>query len=285
VQVDRSRLEPWKGDYHTALADANAYREVADYAPVIKELMEAGNWTPEQARYALYQYAQGGQAGPPTGPQAGAPSLTADEMRAMFRETFTNEFLPEIRRQYGSSLDDRDERIRTQAQREAETTIARKQESDFMVNHLKDMGYQVFEKAKKGEAEKLSLFGGALYREFQHHLNQVLADQAPEQLTADNPHPRGSAEAQKFDQEQRQARADYFDRPTQEHLSAAAEQMKQWRDFDYKAAARVASAQEKIPGETLGAGPGAAQTKPDFESLSIEEQADEVMQGIDVSED
>jgi len=286
VQVDRSRLEDWGGDYHAALTDAKAYRELGEYAALAAQLGRTQGWTPQLAIEALNQMAGPGNEqspanryGPPIS-QTVAPSLTEAQVQAILERTFEEKLLPMVSRQFGSALDGRDERIRTQARRESERQMAFKREEDFIIKSLEGMKFKLFEDSKAGEPRKLTDQGDVLYRDFQHRLSTVQQQQMPAELGAENPHPRGSAEAETWKAENEQARSDYFYNPSQEHLEAAAEAMKWWRDYEFRAAARVAARQEQIPGETLGAGPGGTETKPDFAKLTDQEQADEVMADI-----
>ena len=281
VQVDRGRLEAYGGDFHKALADANAYRELGDYGALAAELAKTEGWTLDQARDALNRHAAGGGAYAPAPiPQPVAPSLTEAQVQAILERTFEEKLLPMVSRQFGSALDGRDERIRTQARRESERQMAFKREEDFIIKSLEGMKFKLFEDSKAGEPRKLTDQGDVLYRDFQHRLSTVQQQQMPAELGAENPHPRGSAEAETWKAENEQARSDYFYNPSQEHLEAAAEAMKWWRDYEFRAAARVAARQEQIPGETLGAGPDGTETKPDFAKLTDQEQADEVMADI-----
>lgn len=251
MTVSRGAFADYNGDYHAAVADAKRARENREYLETLDRFKKAG-YTREQFEQLVDYYVQspGGNGG---GNQSG---LTAEEVQRLLDQR-NEKLLSEIGTRFQGALQERDQTVEATMKRQTMLEQARKAKEDFGIKTVEELGHKVFD-----EDGKVNPAGMMYYREFLNALYQVQAESAKD-----------------IPEDQQE---DYFAMPTEAQLKAARERAQWLKDYRFEAAASVAREQESIPGATLGAGPGGKEQKPDFESMTPEQQRAAVMQGIPI---
>lgn len=258
MTVSRDSVKDWGGDWHAMAKDAQLGRTVGAYGTVAEQLQAAGI-TPEQVA-TLVQPGYPPEGYVPPSQSAPAAGLGADEVRALFREEFGTA-MKGVGAQFGDTIKQQREQDQKDMKRQADFAQANREEQEFMVKHLREMGVN-----PRDDKEQFTSHGQMFMRQFQADLNAVLAETQPE----------GADE---------EALNRHFAIASEEAMGKAAERMAWVRGFKYEAAVAAAQEQEgQGPAASLGAGEGGKQPPGDFDSMNREQQDAVIMEGIKVSE-
>jgi len=256
VQVPKSALQPWGGDWHAAIGHANSGQqfESSGLLTHVTQLAQQYNLSVAEVLAELGKPDAQEPAAPPPpvapGVETATPALTEDRIGEIMTERF------------GALMTQRDQKrdeAQAVADRKSAVEQARTDESKACEEFLKAVGIQRPEDGSR--SPQVQIAADTYFR----NLYDLKAQQAPSWIT---------------DDAQRQL---YMENAAPDHvMKAVAEQArKDLADFGLEGASALAQAQGQVAtGTSLGAGPGAGIQLPKGDELTPAVEEELVTRGM-----
>lgn len=279
VQVDRNRLEPWGGDYHRALSDAQAYRQYADAL----SLASQSGLSPQELQYMLQLYASSdgitqqfpAQGAPPMTqfpnaqlpPAAVASGVTEEQVQQIvsnaLNQTLSGDgFRNAIQSVFGQQLKSWDQTKQEEFEHLRQIEQAAHAEEDFVGKLVAGMGHKL-----KNDDGSDNFIGVAVADQFRKALRSILADSEPAEL-------RQAYEQELANKVENgpayRALQRHYACPNEGMLTKASEAVAPWKTAKFQIAAEALARQTNIP-ETPGAGPASGPPPAAIEEMTDEE--------------
>ena len=255
MQVDRGAFEAYGGDYHAAVRDAKAFKDMGDFGGLVKEMQDA-NWTIADARAAAQLYQDRQNTDQPAGSFPPAPDTQ------QIIQANNQALIQGLREEIQTALRQRDTDYYDMTERQRRQAEADTQMQGFRDKQLEALGY----KDLKDKDGNMTAGGQLILDGIDAEINRHQFDTRPDNMTPD------------------QERDYYSDGLSEEQMTAVAEKLQGLRDLKYEHAAQVAQEQEDTPSATPGSAPGGAPPEKELRELSDQGQTDKIMEGINIAD-
>ncbi len=278
VQVDRGRLEPWGGDYHAALADAQRGRQVGQYGSAL-ELAQQHGVTPDILQEMLTAWA--------AEPQASAQPYPPQPVPPVLTQAYLDTALQQLQETVGGQMDQRlagvleqrdqlyDQRTRVQQSISEANALRETAEQTFLTG----LGLQTAN--EDGTPYKP---GRSALRELRDATYTAMAERMPDELSELQAQAKANPSDLALQQRSEAAVSQYYATPNEADLAAAATDCEWLKDNKYEMAAVVAQEQATVPDATGGDGTPGTPPPTDYAGMTPQQRQDAVMGDVDADE-
>jgi len=280
VQVDRGRLAPWNGDYHTALRDAHTGRQ---YGSAL-ELARQYNVAPETLQVLLQEFTS--QAAPQGQPQYPYPpvqnGLTKEEVADLLQQQL-RQHTEQLATQFGGLVD---QRLSAVLQQHTQTNEQRQRLQEQVHDSMrlrKDAEQKFLGELKltlTNEDGSVNRRGRNAQRELHDAIFDAMEARMPDALRQLDAQAKANPEDAALQRQAEAAMNHFYATPTRADLDAANKASIWMKDQKYEHAAAVAHEQEAVPDATGGDGTPGTPSAQDYDSLTREQKIDAVMGSV-----